>query len=84
MSDSLFTVEYAAEKLDVHPRTVLRFIHQGKLKAFKVGRQWRIKKGDLYELLGENIAERKSTKSSRLKQKVRTQTHSPFTENWKA
>lgn len=64
MSDSLFTVDSAAEKLDVHPRTILRFINQGKLKAFKVGRQWRIKKGDLYELLGETVSERKSTASS--------------------
>ena len=64
MSKDFFTVELAAEKLDVHPRTILRFINQGKLNAVKVGRQWRIKNQDLYELLGETVADKKPNASS--------------------
>jgi excisionase family DNA binding protein len=64
LSNSYYTVDSAAEKLDVHPRTVLRFINQGKLKAVKVGRQWRIKNIDLRAFIGEPVEERKSSASA--------------------
>jgi len=64
VSNSFYTVESAAEKLDVHPRTVLRFINQKKLKAVKVGRQWRIKYSDLMEMTGEPPEERTVTASA--------------------
>jgi len=43
----MYTVEQVAKILDLHPKTVLRFIHQGALKAHKIGRAWRIKQEDL-------------------------------------
>jgi len=64
MSIMYFTVESAAEKLEVHPRTVLRFISQEKLKAVKVGRQWRIKSSDLLEFTGEKSEEKKASASA--------------------
>jgi excisionase family DNA binding protein len=36
------TPEQAAQKLQVHPRTVKRLLGQGKLPGQKVGNQWRI------------------------------------------
>ena len=39
----------AAEALSVHPVTIRRLITAGKLKAFKVGRVWRIREVDLLE-----------------------------------
>lgn len=53
MSGELVTVEMAAELLQLHPRTVLRFIRDGRLKASKVGKQYRILRTDLRALVGD-------------------------------
>lgn len=47
MNEVYFTVEEAAEKLDVHARTVRRYIAAGEMEANKIGGQWRIRKEDL-------------------------------------
>ncbi|HDR9800408.1 helix-turn-helix domain-containing protein [Burkholderia cenocepacia] len=41
------TVEDTAARLRVHPKTVLRFIRDGKLRATRVGRAYRILDADL-------------------------------------
>ena len=64
VSNSFFTVETTATKLDVHPRTILRFINQGKLKAVKVGRQWRIKYKDLQKFTGEETEDKQASASA--------------------
>ena len=40
-------VEEVAEYLQIHPATVLKWIKAEKLKAYKVGREWRIKRDEL-------------------------------------
>jgi excisionase family DNA binding protein len=52
MSAELVTVEVAAEELQLHPKTVLRFIRDGRLKASKVGKQYRIQRSDLRAFVG--------------------------------
>jgi excisionase family DNA binding protein len=47
MSDEVYTVEQFAERLKLHPKTVLRFIREGRLRAVKVGRGYRILRSDL-------------------------------------
>lgn len=42
MSDRLITVEQAAEQLNLHPKTVLRYIHEGRLPATRIGKSYRI------------------------------------------
>ncbi|AZO82141.1 MULTISPECIES: helix-turn-helix domain-containing protein [unclassified Bosea (in: a-proteobacteria)] len=42
MSGKLATVEQAAEELKLHPKTVLRYIRDGRLPATKVGKAYRI------------------------------------------
>lgn len=42
MSASLVTVEQAAEHLHLHPKTVLRYIRDGRLPAKRVGKSYRI------------------------------------------
>ncbi|MEX2249308.1 MAG: helix-turn-helix domain-containing protein [Parvibaculum sp.] len=42
MSDRLVTVEEAAERLTLHPKTVLRYIRDGRLKATRIGKSYRI------------------------------------------
>ena len=52
MSEELYTVEYAARRLKLHPATVLRFIRDGRLAAAKVGKSYRIMHSDLERLAG--------------------------------
>lgn len=43
----LFTVEEVAQVLDVHTRTVRRYIKEEKLSASKVGGRWKVEKEEL-------------------------------------
>ena len=42
--DPIMTIDEVAEYLDLHPLTVRRLARDGEIPAFKVGRQWRIKR----------------------------------------
>ncbi len=54
----LFTVEEVAQILDVHTRTVRRYIKEEKLIAAKVGGQWRIEQENLKKFMNnEEIVE---------------------------
>jgi excisionase family DNA binding protein len=52
MSEEVYTVEQFAERLKLHPKTVLRFIREGRLRAVKVGKSWRILRSDLEAMTG--------------------------------
>lgn len=52
MSEYPYTVEQAADRLRLHPKTVLRFIREGRLQAVKVGRAYRIPAGALDPFAG--------------------------------
>ncbi len=52
MSGSLYTVEQAAERLKLHPKTVLRMIRDGRLKAARIGKAYRIAGDDLDAVVG--------------------------------
>jgi excisionase family DNA binding protein len=52
MSDFLVTVEQAAEQLRLHPKTVLRYIHDGRLPATRIGKSYRIERGKLDQFAG--------------------------------
>lgn len=52
MSEMFHTVERAAERLAVHPKTVLRFIRDGRLRATRIGKAWRILASDLDTFAG--------------------------------
>lgn len=43
---------YVAVILGANPEVVRRYLASGKLKGFKVGREWRINKADLMEFVG--------------------------------
>jgi excisionase family DNA binding protein len=57
MSGDLCTVEQAAERLQLHQKTVLRLIHDGRLKAAKIGKSYRIQRSDLDVFAGSVRAE---------------------------
>lgn len=52
MSEELYTVDQAAERLKLHAKTVLRAIREGRLRATRVGKSYRILKGDLDAFAG--------------------------------
>lgn len=47
MQEKYYTVEQIAQMLQMHPKTVQRYIREGKLRAIKVGKGWRISGHDL-------------------------------------
>lgn len=47
MTDKYYTVDEIAEMIKIHPKTLRRYIREGRLKASKVGKSWRISGHDL-------------------------------------
>lgn len=45
--DKYYTVEEISEMLAMHPKTIQRYIREGKLRANKVGKSWRVTGHDL-------------------------------------
>ena len=42
--DHIMTIEEVARYLSLHELTVRRLAREGEIPAFKIGRQWRVKK----------------------------------------
>ncbi len=47
MSEQYYTVEQISEMLKMHPKTIQRYIREGKLNAVKIGKGWRVSGHDL-------------------------------------
>lgn len=47
MEEKYYNINQVAELLDLHHKTIRNFIGDGRLKAAKVGKQWRISEEDL-------------------------------------
>lgn len=47
MDNSYYTVEQISHMLDLHPKTVQRYIREGRLHAVKIGKAWRVSGHDL-------------------------------------
>jgi excisionase family DNA binding protein len=60
MSEEVYTVEQFAERLKLHPKTVLRFIRDGRLRAVKVGKSYRILRSEMEAMTGHEPRERPS------------------------
>src|SRR5262245_51156860 len=48
----LYTADEAAERLNLHVKTVRRYIREGKLKAKRIGKEYRITQADLDDFSG--------------------------------
>lgn len=55
MSSPLLTVEAAASALNLHPKTVLRHIREGRLQASRVGKAYRITQAQLNAFAGQPV-----------------------------
>jgi excisionase family DNA binding protein len=52
MSEELYSVEQVAERLGLHVKTVRSYVREGRLKAVRIGKQYRIGQADLEALTG--------------------------------
>ena len=54
MEDHFYSVERIAQMLGIHPKTIQRYIREGKLRATKIGKSWRVTGHDLSKFTQEN------------------------------
>ncbi len=45
--EQYYTVEQISSMLDMHPKTIQRYIREGRLRAVKIGKAWRVTGHDL-------------------------------------
>jgi excisionase family DNA binding protein len=55
MSQELYSVEQVADRLGLHVRTVRNYVRDGRLKAVRIGKQYRIAREDLEALTGRPV-----------------------------
>ncbi|HEV7976405.1 helix-turn-helix domain-containing protein [Amycolatopsis sp.] len=55
MSQQLYSVDEVANLLGLHVRTVRNYVREGRLKATRIGKQYRISHEDLEELTGGQL-----------------------------
>ena len=53
---TLLTVDQVAAQLGVHVKTARRYVRDGRLKAVRIGKQYRIAPADLAALTGQPVA----------------------------
>ena len=61
MEHSWYTVADIASFLRLHPKTVTRFIHEGKIPARKIGRAWMVSKEDFRAYAHGELADGENT-----------------------
>ena len=67
MSPELFSVEQVAERLGLHVRTVRNYVRDGRLKAVRIGKQYRIARADLEALTGGPVPESPRESAGRIR-----------------
>ena len=60
MEEKFYTIDQIADILGMHHKTIRKFITEGKLRANKVGKQWRISGHDLSLFMEDNNVKIKS------------------------
>lgn len=48
---AILTVTDVAERLQLDPETIRRYINRGDIVAYKIGKEWRIEEDDLMEFI---------------------------------
>ncbi|HTQ55705.1 MAG TPA: helix-turn-helix domain-containing protein [Bryobacteraceae bacterium] len=56
MEDKLYTVEQVADRLGLHVKTVRNYVREGRLKAVRIGKSYRIGASDLAGLTGQPVS----------------------------
>lgn len=55
MTERLYSVEQVAERLGLHVRTIRTYVRDGRLKAVRIGKQYRIAHEDLEAFTGRPV-----------------------------
>jgi excisionase family DNA binding protein len=61
----LFTVDEVAQRLNLHAKTVRRYIRDGRLKGKRIGKEYRVTRADLDEFAGATSAADEPTARTR-------------------
>jgi excisionase family DNA binding protein len=56
MEDSVLSIEQVAEHLGLHVKTVRNYVREGRLKAVRIGKQYRIAAADLATMMGRTVS----------------------------
>lgn len=56
MRQKLYSVKDLSKILNLHQKTILRFIHEGKIKARKIGRTWMVNEKELKDYVHGELA----------------------------
>ena len=65
MADELLSVFDIASRLNVHVRTVRNYVRDGRLRAIRVGKQYRISREDLEAFTGSALPQTASERARR-------------------
>ena len=80
MESKFYTPDAIAELLDMHPKTIRRYIREGKLKATKIGKSWRVSGHDL-TVFTEGLTDSSSELNSQPYAKVSAVVDVPMTDS---
>lgn len=60
MNEEYYTVEQISNMLNIHPKTIQRYIREGKLRAVKIGKGWRVSGHDLSTFIENDSYEKQA------------------------
>ncbi len=64
MNTDYYTVDQISNMLNIHPKTIQRYIREGRLRAAKIGKGWRVTGHDLSVFI-EDYSREKPTSGNR-------------------
>jgi excisionase family DNA binding protein len=56
MEELLFSIEQVAQHLGLHVKTVRNYVREGRLKAIRIGKQYRVSASDLAAMTGRPVS----------------------------
>ncbi|MDN6291757.1 MAG: helix-turn-helix domain-containing protein [Tetragenococcus halophilus] len=68
--EKLYTTEEIAYILNYDVQTIRRLIREGKIKAYKAGKEYRVEENDLKKYLGKEVEDLNESNQSNRYQKV--------------
>jgi len=69
MNNNYYTVDQISNMLNIHPKTIQRYIREGKLRAAKIGKGWRVTGHDL-SIFIENDSHEKPASGKRSERSI--------------